>query len=86
MDTGKDNANPTVLNASDLPSRRRESSATRKEDGSTGLFDTLVPAYSYLNDPFDQSTSLAVSDDDEDLEVIDEQEIYGRSSGREIMP
>jgi metal-sulfur cluster biosynthetic enzyme len=75
MDPDKDNANPTILNPSDLPSRRRESSAKKREDGGTGLFDDLIPVYTYLNDPFDQPASPSDSDDDS-VEDIDEQEIY----------
>jgi len=75
MDIDKDNANPTILNASDLPSRRRESAAKKRADGGTGLFDNLVPAYSYLNHPFDQPLSSSDEEDDA-LEEIDEQEIY----------
>jgi len=75
MDPDKDNANPTILNPSDLPSRRQESSAKKREDGGTGLFDDLIPVYTYLNDPFDQPASPSDSDDDS-VEDIDEQEIY----------
>lgn len=79
----KDNANPTILNPSDLPSRRRESTVKRRDDGGTGLFDSLVPRYNYLNDPFLDPASPSDSDDDIDaddaraVEDIDEQEIYG---------
>ena len=76
MDLDKDNANPTILNPSDLPSRRRESNIGKHEDGRTGLFDDLIPRHNYLNDPFDDSTSD--SDSDNDVEDIDEQEIYGK--------
>lgn len=76
MDDDKQNANPTILNASDLPSRRRESSAKKREDGGTGLFDDLIPAYTYLNDPFDLPASSSESEDDT-VEDIDEQEVYG---------
>jgi metal-sulfur cluster biosynthetic enzyme len=75
MDPDKDNANPTILNPSDLPSRRRESSVKKREDHGTGLFDDLIPVYTYLNDPFDQPASPSDSDDDS-VEHIDEQEIY----------
>ncbi|OCL15140.1 hypothetical protein AOQ84DRAFT_279573 [Glonium stellatum] len=75
MDPDKDNANPTILNPSDLPSRRRESSVKKREDGGTGLFDNLIPAYTYLNDPFDHPASSSDSDNDS-VEDIDEQEIY----------
>src|SRR5438105_4433956 len=79
MDPDKDNANPTILNPSDLPSRRQESPVKKREDGGTGLFDDLIPAYTYLNDPFDQPASSSDSDDDS-VEDIDEQEIYGTLS------
>jgi hypothetical protein len=72
----KDNANPTILNPSDLPSRRSEGAAQKRHDGSSGLFDDLVPRYTYLSDPFDEAVSASDSDDDV-VENIDEQEIYG---------
>jgi hypothetical protein len=77
----KDNANPTILNPSDLPSRRNEAAAKRRDDGGLGLFDSLIPRYSYLNDPFDEPLSASDSSDsgadDDAIEGIDEQEIYG---------
>ncbi|KAF1997473.1 hypothetical protein P154DRAFT_280928 [Amniculicola lignicola CBS 123094] len=75
MEIDKDNANPTILNPSDLPSRRREPLAKQRDDGGSGLFDHLVPAYNYLNDPFDGPASSGDSDDGS-VEDIDEQEIY----------
>ncbi|KAF2498296.1 uncharacterized protein BDZ99DRAFT_465462 [Mytilinidion resinicola] len=75
MDPDKDNANPTILNPSDLPSRRANASLKKRDDGGTGLFDHLIPAYTYLNDPFDAPASASDSDDDV-VEDIDEQEIY----------
>jgi hypothetical protein len=72
----KDNANPTILNASDLPSRRSDATARRRDDGGTGLFDDLVPRYNYLSDPFEEPLSASDSDDDV-VEGIDEQEIFG---------
>lgn len=77
MELDKDNANPTILNPSDLPSRRSESTAKRRDDGGTGLFDDLIPRYNYLSDPFDDSVSASASDSDDAREDIDEQEIYG---------
>jgi metal-sulfur cluster biosynthetic enzyme len=78
MDADKDNANPTILNASDLPSRRREAAASKRSaGGGSGLFDDLVPRYTYLSDPLDDSVSASDSeDDDSTIEQIDEQEIY----------
>ncbi|KAF1839889.1 uncharacterized protein K460DRAFT_411208 [Cucurbitaria berberidis CBS 394.84] len=75
MDIDKDNANPTILNPSDLPSRRRESTGRRRDDGGTGLFNDLIPRYNYLSDAFDDPVSPTDSDDDA-REDIDEQEIY----------
>lgn len=76
MDPNKDNANPTILNASDLPSRRQANAAKPRADGGTGLFDGLVPATTTLPDPFDSYADSSASDSD-DVEEIDEQEIYG---------
>ncbi|KAL1794945.1 hypothetical protein ACET3X_006761 [Alternaria dauci] len=76
MELDKDNANPTILNPSDLPSRRSESTAKRRDDGGTGLFEDLIPRYNYLSDPFDDSASASPSDSDDAREDIDEQEIY----------
>jgi len=77
MELDKDNANPTILNASDLPSRRRDSTNKRPQSGGTGLFDSLIPCYSALSDPFDAPGLASDSDGDDDTpEAIDEQEIY----------
>ncbi|CAN9348251.1 unnamed protein product [Alternaria alternata] len=76
MELDRDNANPTILNPSDLPSRRSESTVKRRDDGGTGLFDDLIPRYNYLSDPFDDSASASASDSDDAREDIDEQEIY----------
>jgi hypothetical protein len=77
MDANKDNANPLILNASDLPSRRPAAAARPREDGGTGLFDGLIGTESsYSLDPF--SNNVSSSDDDSDeAEDIDAQEVYG---------
>jgi len=77
-DPDKQNANPTILNPSDLPSRRNNPVIETRSDGGTGLFDGLIPTYSYLNDPFEQ-TSVSSDDDSDDAEQIDEQEIFGEN-------
>ncbi|KAF2482254.1 hypothetical protein BDY17DRAFT_251514 [Neohortaea acidophila] len=64
----KDNANPTILNPSDLPSRRQTKLATDKP---AGLFDSLLPVH-----PLPVDHSSLSSDDEEDREEIDEQEVY----------
>jgi len=75
------NANPAIRNASDLPSRRRQASPHSSSKTSLGLFSSTVPPSAYAPDPFTLSTSSASenSDDDDAVEPIDEQEIYGRS-------
>jgi len=79
MEDNKDNANPTILNASDLPSRR-DSSNKHRPTGGTGLFDGLLPKQPLFTDEGYQSggspTSLSPSTDEEETEEIDEQEIY----------
>ncbi|KAG7005866.1 hypothetical protein G7Y79_00017g042480 [Physcia stellaris] len=72
------NANPTVRNTSDLPSRRRETSPHSSKQRTLGLFSSTVPASAYSPDPFTPSTSSDEenSDDDDIVEPIDEQEIY----------
>ncbi|KAF1949086.1 hypothetical protein CC80DRAFT_520778 [Byssothecium circinans] len=75
MEANKDNANPTILNPSDLPSRRHESTVRRRDDGGSGLFDDLIPRYNYLNDPFEQP-ELSSDSEDGEFEHIDEQEVY----------
>lgn len=73
------NANPTIRNASDLPSRRRDGVAQTSKTP-LGLFSSTVPPSAYLPDPFSPSqvSDSDGSDDDLDtVEPIDEQEIYG---------
>ncbi|KAL8823193.1 MAG: hypothetical protein Q9191_006083, partial [Dirinaria sp. TL-2023a] len=74
------NANPTIRNASDLPSRRRQPSPSSSSSTKTslGLFSSTVPASAYAPDPFlsPGSSDSEISDDDDTVEPIDEQEIY----------
>jgi hypothetical protein len=79
MEENVQNANPTVLNASDLPSRRRESTIKHRKDGGSGLFDSLQPNLIYLYNAFNPPLPASDSeeDDDDSVEDIDEQEIYG---------
>ena len=79
MDGDVQNSNPTILSASDLPTRRRPSTTQKRADGGLGLFDSLLPAHGYPYDPFSPPSSTASSDvdaEDEADEPIDEQEIY----------
>ena len=70
----KDNANPTIINPSDLPSRRRSVPTAKRP----GIFDALVPAYPNLADPFSspETSSISSDSDEEAREEIDEQEVY----------
>lgn len=70
----KDNANPTIINPSDLPSRRR-STPTEKRPG---IFDTLIPPYPDVAHSHSVGAASPVSSDSEDetREEIDEQEVY----------
>lgn len=70
------NANPTIRNASDLPSRRRQAHAQPSSTTPKGLFSSIVPPSAYLPDPFSPSSSSTSDQDDADIEPIDEQEIY----------
>ena len=75
------NANPTIRNASDLPSRRRDGHTQPSSKAPKGLFSSTIPPSAYLPDPFSPSSSESeLSDGDDDdtaVEPIDEQEIYG---------
>lgn len=75
------NANPTIRNTSDLPSRRRQASPHSFKQNTLGLFSSTVPASAYSPDPFTPllSSDEENSDDDDIVEPIDEQEIYGES-------
>ena len=76
------NANPTIRNASDLPSRRRPSSSQHPHKSSRtplGIFASTVPAAAYIPDPFSPSLpsdSESSGEEDDIEEPIDEQEIY----------
>ncbi|KAL8803396.1 MAG: hypothetical protein Q9182_003194 [Xanthomendoza sp. 2 TL-2023] len=72
------NANPTIRNVADLPSRRREPSKKSKSQRPFGLLSSIIPDCAYTPDPFNPSSSSETenSDSDEEVEPIDEQEIY----------
>jgi hypothetical protein len=80
----KDNLNPTILSASQLPTRQPKT----KRDSFIGeaskfkeLRDYVVQRPSYLSKPFydDSWSDDTGSDDGLTYEPIDEQEIYGMS-------
>lgn len=79
MDKPLDNANPTILNANQLPSRRHNKQ-TIKPGPESAYDDILHPKQSDLWGPSFRNASSWPSDDDENEDVeapIDEQEIYG---------
>lgn len=78
----KENANPTILQLSDLPSRRRDEPSKNRDTAHAILFEDLVPSYP---DPFNDNLPSPTSseedfkiDKSDEVEEIDEQEIYGR--------
>ncbi|KIW83900.1 hypothetical protein Z517_03146 [Fonsecaea pedrosoi CBS 271.37] len=76
MEDGK-NANPLVLNPSDLPTRKRR--ALARDDHTFGNSTFAYPAPSFAVDPFTRSASpsfIEASDSDAEEEPIDTQEIY----------
>lgn len=77
MELDKDNANPTIINASDLPSRQRDA----PKDKRPGIFDALSTPYpcTIIGDPLSSPEASDRSDDESDEEAreeIDEQEVY----------
>lgn len=75
------NTNPTIRNASDLPSRQRHSPSYQARNKlSSGLLTSIIPSSAYAPDPFSptpSSSDLEDLEDDDSIEPIDEQEIYG---------
>jgi hypothetical protein len=78
-----DNANPTILSASQLPTRQKKAEPRR---GPESKYDDIIFAKpSYLSGPFVSQGSAAwprINDwqDEFSSEAIDEQEIYGMCS------
>ncbi|KAL8657797.1 MAG: hypothetical protein Q9226_001552 [Calogaya cf. arnoldii] len=72
------NANPTIRSAADLPSRRPEPTKKTNTQRPFGLLSSTIPDSAYTPDPFNPSSSSESesSDNDEEVEPIDEQEIY----------
>lgn len=78
MDSGT-NANPLVLNPSDLPTRKRQLANQHVSGKSESIF--AFPSSTVTTYPFHQMTTVdseteSDGDDDPEIEVIDEQEIY----------
>lgn len=78
----KDNANPTILNVSELPTRQNKkklAAASKGKDVDPDL-DVVLRRPEYLSAPFCDlpwASDDTDSDDGFTIEPIDEQEIYG---------
>ena len=74
-----DNANPTVLSASQLPSRQKKAVARKGPDSK--YTDVIFAKPSFLSRPFCDDDSFwprgDIGEEDYAAEPIDEQEIYG---------
>lgn len=70
------NANPVVLNPSDLPTRKRQNADQNGSGKSTSIFS--LPTLAVARDPLYNSalSEASESDDESEVEEIDEQEIY----------
>lgn len=72
-----DNANPTIISVSELPSHRRRSNAKNEATKKYGIQELIMAKPSYALDPFYMSDYSDTDSDDSTVEPIDEQEIYG---------
>lgn len=81
----KDNANPTILNTSQLPTRQRKK-GRKVQRNDVAKISNIMRKPQYLSDPFyDISWSDDTESDDEfTAEPIDEQEVYGKTALRSI--
>lgn len=75
-----DNANPTILSASELPSHRQRRLLKEAESKKHGIRELLTSRPSYASDPFYLSDFSDADSEDSTAEPIDEQEIYGEQS------
>ncbi len=73
----KDNANPTILSVSELPTRRQKRTNRGESSEENVIRELLMAKPSYAMDPFYMSDFSDTDSDDSTVEPIDEQEIYG---------
>ncbi|KAI2626398.1 FAM96B protein [Xylaria nigripes] len=75
-----DNANPTILNISDLPSRQNKKKVSKFGKVADSELDLILRKPEYLSAPFNDEPWPTDDDDSDDggftFEPIDEQEIY----------
>ncbi|KAG9232425.1 hypothetical protein BJ875DRAFT_486090 [Amylocarpus encephaloides] len=74
--SAKENANPTILSASDLPSHRQRRKVNEDSSKQHGIRELLMGRPSYAIDPFYLSDYSDTDSDDSAVEPIDEEEIY----------
>ncbi|KAH6656934.1 hypothetical protein BKA67DRAFT_532174 [Truncatella angustata] len=75
----KDNANPTILTAAQLPTRQHQKrKKALRNDFDTGLMAEIIRKPSYLSGPFSDTPWSDEDETEDDFtdEPIDEQEIY----------
>ncbi|KAI0392229.1 FAM96B protein [Xylariaceae sp. FL0594] len=75
----KDNANPTILNVSELPTRQNRRKAKYVNKGTDSELEIILRRPEYLTAPFYDApwaSDDTESDDEFTIEPIDEQEIY----------
>jgi hypothetical protein len=77
-----ENANPVVLNPTDLPTRRgkgsKESVKTMKKIHDSTLRNTLANDIGFVPCQYEESEEDLESEDDSTIDPIDELEIYGK--------
>lgn len=72
------NANPTILNLSELPTRRRQKQSLRRPDDDLTTFSPRPPHWEkVLHETFEGFESKSLSDSSDAEDPIDEQEIFG---------
>ncbi|POS68556.1 hypothetical protein DHEL01_v213050, partial [Diaporthe helianthi] len=71
------NANPTIINLSELPTRRRQRQSQRHTDDNLVSFSPRPPHWEkLLHETFEGFESKSVSDSSDAEDPIDEQEIF----------
>lgn len=81
-----ENANPTILSVSELPSRRQHRQRRNDEPKKQGIREMLLAKPSYSLDPYYMSDYSDTDSDDSAVEPIDEREIYGESKSLDYLP
>lgn len=79
------NANPTILNLSELPTRRRQKLGHRRPDDDLTTFSPRPPHWEkVLHETYEGFESKSVSDSSDAEDPIDEQEIFGTCPFRQL--